>query len=127
MTQRRPFLPTARQINWLLIVGFLAVGYAFYLRYLVIEQPTVGLACDAGLATWLCFTRKVVTALFGYSVLGALALGLALLHLARPSMALLLPALAAAGFGIVLYNTGLSSLATALLIVSFARPQNAAA
>jgi hypothetical protein len=30
---RRPlFLPTARQTNWLLIVGFLSLGQAFYLR-----------------------------------------------------------------------------------------------
>lgn len=127
MTQRRPFLPTARQLNWLLVVGFLSVGYALYLRYLAIEQSAVGLACDAGLTTWLCFTRKIVTTLFGYSVFGVLALALALLNLARPSMALLLSALAVTGFGIVLYNVGLSSLAAALLIAGFARPQNAAA
>src|SRR5215217_4040744 len=42
------FLPTARQTNLLLLVGFLSFGYALYLRYLVIEQSTVGLACEAG-------------------------------------------------------------------------------
>ena len=51
------FLPSARATNILLIVGFSALGYALYLRYLGIEQSPVGLACGAGLNTWLCFTR----------------------------------------------------------------------
>ena len=38
----------------LAIVAFLATGYALYLRYLAIEQPSVALACEAGLRTWLC-------------------------------------------------------------------------
>ena len=49
------FLPSARAANVLLIVGFGALGYALYLRYLAIEQSTFGLACGAGLTTWLCF------------------------------------------------------------------------
>jgi hypothetical protein len=120
---REPFLPTARQTNWLLIAGFLSLGYALYLRYLVIEQSTVGLACDAGLRTWLCATRRLVIALFGYSVFGGVALAAAMLNFIRPSLVLFALALAAAGFGIVLYNVALSSLAVALLILSFARPQ----
>jgi hypothetical protein len=122
---RPPFLPTARQTNLLLIVGFAAVGYALYLRYLAIETSAVGLACDAGLATWLCFTRRIVMALFNHSVFGLAALALALLNLIRPSMVLLTPAIVAAGFGIVLYNVGLSALAVALLILGFARPRPA--
>ena len=47
------FLPTARQTNWLLIVGFLALGQALYLRYLAIEHAPVSLACQGGLETWL--------------------------------------------------------------------------
>ena len=58
---RRLFLPTARQTNWLLIVGFLSIGYALYLRYAVIEQSSVSLACEGGLNTWLCATRNVQT------------------------------------------------------------------
>jgi hypothetical protein len=122
---RPPFVPTARQTNWLLIVGFVSIGYALYLRYLAVETPTVGLACDAGLATWLCATRRIVMVLFNHSVFGGLALALALLNLVRPSMVLLVPALAAAGFGIVLYNVGLSALAIAVLILCFARPRAA--
>jgi hypothetical protein len=120
---RRPFLVTARQINLLLTAGFLAVGYALYLRYLVIEQSTVGLPCEAGLATWLCLTRKVTIALFNYNVFGAVALGAAVLNFIRPTLALLTIGLVAAAFGIVLYNVAASSLAVALLILSFARPQ----
>jgi hypothetical protein len=118
----RLFLPTARQLNVLLIVGFLSVGYALYLRYLVIEQSTVGLACEAGLRTWLCFTRKTVIALFNHSVFGVGALAAALINLVRPSIMMLALGLAAGGFGIVLYNLGLSALALPLLILSLARP-----
>ena len=46
-----PFLPSARQTNWLLVIGFASLGYALYLRYLVIEQSSVSLACEGGLQT----------------------------------------------------------------------------
>jgi hypothetical protein len=116
------FVPTARQLNVLLIVGFVCLGYALYLRYLVIEQSTVGLPCEAGLRTWLCLTRSVVIALFGYSLFGVTALAAALVNLVRPSLAMTALAIAAAGFGIVLYNVGLSALAVPLLMLALARP-----
>ncbi len=115
------FLPSPRATNILLIIGFCSVGYALYLRYLVIEQSSVSLACEGGLNTWLCFTRKVVTALFRNSAFGFLALAAAALNLLRPSLVLTAIALAAAGFGIVLYNVGLAGIAVALLILSLAR------
>jgi hypothetical protein len=124
---RRPFHPTARQTNVLLTVGFLALGYALYLRYLVIEQSTVGIPCEAGLATWLCLTRAVTIALFTYSVFGVIALAAAVVHVIRPSLPRFLIGLLAAAFGIVLYNVAASSLAVALLILSFARSQPAKA
>jgi len=80
----RLFLPSARATNVLLIVGFCALGYAFYMRYLVIEQSTVSLACEAGLNSWLCTSRTVVTALFTYLVFGWAALIVAALNLLRP-------------------------------------------
>ncbi len=124
---RRPlFLPTARQTNYLLAIGFLSVGYALYLRYLAIEQSTVGLACEAGLDSWLCLARKTAIGLFMHSVFGTVAIGAAALNLVRPSIVLFAIALAAAGFGIVLYNVALSALAVALLILSLARPVSAA-
>src|SRR6266581_9409713 len=115
------FLPDARATNWLLIVGFCSIGYALYMRYLVIEQSTVGLACQAGLNTWLCFARQITIALFTYSVFGWFALIAAALNLLRPSLVLFAVSLAAACCGVVLYNAGLSSLATGLLVISLAR------
>jgi hypothetical protein len=115
------FLPSARATNWLLIVGFCSIGYALYMRYLAVEQSTVGLACQAGLNTWLCFTRQVTIALFTYSVFGWFALIVATLNLLRPTLVLFAVALAAACCGVVLYNVGLSSLAAGLLVLSLAR------
>ena len=115
------FLPSARATNWLLILGFCSLGYALYIRYLAIEQSTVGLACSAGLDTWLCFSRKIAIMLFTYSVFGWSALVIAALNLLRPSLLLFALALCAACFGVVLYNVGLSSLAVGLLLLSFAR------
>jgi hypothetical protein len=115
------FLPSARATNVLLIVGFSALGYALYMRYLAIEQSAVGLACGAGLDTWLCFSRRIAIALFTNSVFGITALAIAALNLLRPSLLLFALALAAACFGIVLYNIALSALAVGLLVLSFAR------
>jgi hypothetical protein len=120
---RRPlFLPTARQTNWLLIVGFLAVGEALYIRYMAIENVNVELACQAGLKTWLCSTFRLSIVLFNHEVFGGVALLAALLNLLRPSIVLVALALAAAGFGIVLHNADLSALAAGVLILSLARP-----
>jgi hypothetical protein len=117
------FIPTARQTNWLVAIGLLSVGYALYLRYLAVEYTTVGLACQAGAQTWLCFTRKIVIALFTNSVFGFVALAAALLNMIRPSLVLFAIGLAAAGLGVVLYNVGLAALAAGLLILSLARPR----
>ena len=118
----RPFLPSARQTSWLLIVGFLALGEALYLRYLAIEHAPVSLACQGGLNTWLCTTFRLAIVLYNHSVFGWVALGAAALNLVRPSMVLVSVALAAAAFGLVLHNANLAGLAAALLILSLARP-----
>ena len=116
------FVPTARQTNWLLCVGFLAVGWALWLRYRALEFSEVSLACQAGLDTWLCGTFRGVIVLYNHYVFGAVAVGAALLNLLRPSLPLFAIALAAAAFGIVLHNPSLSALAAALLVISLARP-----
>ena len=124
---RRPlFLPTARQTNWLLIVAFLSVGEALYIRYMAIENVNVELACQAGLNTWLCTAFRLSIVLFNHDVFGGVALVAALLNLIRPSIVLTSLSLAAAGFGIVLHNAELSALAAGLLILSLARPAPAA-
>ena len=124
---RRPlFLPTARQANWILIVAFLSVGEALYLRYVAIENSTVSLACQAGLDTWLCATFRLTIFLFSHEVFGAIALVAALLNLMRPSLVLVMVSLAAAAFGVVLHNADLSAVAAGVLVLSLARPAPAA-
>jgi hypothetical protein len=120
---RRPlFLPTARQTNWLLIIGFLSVGEALYLRYMAIENGNVSLACQAGLQTWLCSAFRLSIVLFNHQVFGAVAIIAAVLNLLRPTLLLMALAIAAAGFGVVLHNADLSALAAGVLILSLARP-----
>jgi hypothetical protein len=122
-----PFRLTPYQVQFLLVVGFLTVGYALYLRYLAVEYSTVALACDAGLQSTLCKSRTLATYLFKNSVFGIVALIVATLHVMRPSIATLTVGLIAAGFGIVLYNIVLSGIAIGLLILGFARPAPATA
>jgi hypothetical protein len=123
--RRSLFLPTARQTNWLLIVAFLAVGQALYIRYMAIENLNTELACQAGLRTWLCTAFRVSIVFFNYNVFGFAALGAALLNLWRPSLLWTSLALAAACFGVVLHNADLSALAAGVLILSLARPASA--
>jgi hypothetical protein len=120
---RRPlFLPSARQTNWLLVIGLLAVGEALYIRFLAIENPNVALACQAGLKTWLCTSWQLSVVLFRHEVFGLAALAVALLNLIRPSLVLVALTLAVAAFGVVLHNVDLSALAVGVLILSLARP-----
>jgi|SRR5271166_4038327 len=125
--KKTPFRLTPYQVQWLLIIGFLTVGYALYLRYLVIEFSTLALACDAGLQTMACKARSLATVLFKNSVFGIVAMVIAVLHVIRPSIVLLTGGLIAAGLGIVLYNVALSGIAVGLLILGFARPAPATA
>ncbi|HWV50939.1 hypothetical protein [Pseudorhodoplanes sp.] len=122
MTSRPLFAPTARQTNWLILLGLLSLGYALYLRYLAVELSSVGLACQGGLQTWLCATRQFVMTLFNNSVFGWVAIGAATINLIRPTLPVFALGLMAAAFGVVLYNVELSALAAALLVLSFARP-----
>jgi hypothetical protein len=122
-----PFRLTPYQVQFLLIVGFVTVGYALYLRYLAVEFSPVALACDAGLQTMICKMRSLATYLFKNSVFGIAALAIAVLHVLRPSIVLLTGGLIAAGLGIVLYNIVLSGIAIGLLILGFARPAPATA
>jgi hypothetical protein len=120
------FLPTARQTNWLLVVGFLALGEALYLRYLAIEYAQVSLPCQGGLDTWLCASFRTAIPLYNRGIFGAVALVVAFVNLWRPSILLVAITLAASAFGLVLHNADLAGLAIALLILSLARPAPAA-
>ena len=125
--KKTPFRVTPYQVQFLLIVGFVTVGYALYLRYFAVEFSTTALACDAGLQSMLCKARTLASSLFKNSVFGIVALIIATLHVMRPSIVLLTGGLIAAGLGIVLYNIVLSGLAIGLLILGFARPAPATA
>jgi hypothetical protein len=125
--KKHPFRLSALQVQWLMVVGFMTVGYAIYLRYLAIENSQVALACDAGLQTWLCKTRLTATWLFRNNVFGGAAMVIAVLHVLRPSIVTLTAGLAMAGAGIVLYNLTLSGLAVGLMILGFSRPAPATA
>jgi hypothetical protein len=118
----RLFRPTARQLIVVAPLGVLALGYAFYMRYGVIQDTPTGLACDGGLATLLCRMRSAAVALYQHSMFGAVAVSVALVNLLRPALVLLVLGMIAAALGIVLYNIVLSGLAVALLILSLARP-----
>jgi hypothetical protein len=122
-----PFRLTPYQVQFLLVVGFVTLGYALYLRYLAVEFSQVALACDAGLQTLLCKSRALAMVLFKNSVFGITALVIAVLHFVRPSIVLLTGGLIAVCLGIVLYNAALSGLAIGLLILGFARPAPATA
>ena len=122
-----PFRLSPYQVQFLMVVGFVTVGYALYLRYLAIEFSTVALACDAGMQTMICKARTLATVLFKNSVFGITALVIAVLNLMRPSIVLLTGGLIAAGLGIVLYNVVLAGLAIGLFILGFARPAPATA
>lgn len=115
------FQPSDRQIHWLLIVGFTAVGYALYVRYLGIEHMATSRLCEEGVKTWLCSSRSVMIQLLTHSVFGGIALVAAVLNFIRPSILLALLALGAAGMGLVLYNVTASALAVGLLVLSLAR------
>ena len=125
--KKTPFRLTPYQVQFLLAVGFLTVGYAMYLRYFGIEFSSFALACDAGQQTVQCKARALATSLFRNSVFGIVALIVATLHVIRPSIVLLTAGLVAATLGIVLYNIALSGIAIGLLILGFARPAPATA
>lgn len=120
-TPNRLFLPSARATNILLIVGFGALGYALYVRYMGIEQSAIGLACNAGLDTFMCTQRRVLAALFDRSIIGFAAVIIAAVNLLRPTLVVFALGLAVACVGVVLYNVMLSALAIGLLLLSFAR------
>jgi hypothetical protein len=124
---KKPFRLTPYQVQWLMVVGFVTIGYALYVRYLVVEFSTVALACDAGLQSLPCKARALATVLFKNSVFGIVALVIAGLNFIRPSIVLLTVGLVAACLGIVLYNVVLSGLAIGLFILGFARAAPATA
>lgn len=118
----KPFRPSCCQSNWLIAGGLIAVGYAIYLRYMIVENVQAGLACDAGRPSWLCLSRQVAMTLDNTGAFGWIALVFAVAAFIRPGTALVALALAATALGLVMHNAGLAGLAGGLIVLSFARP-----
>lgn len=116
------FLPTPRQTIALAVLALASLSHALFVRYYAIEQTSVALACQAGAETIICMSSRLLLALHIPPSLGIAALVAALLNLVRPSVVLCAAALVAAGHGLVIYNTALSALAVAVLVLSLARP-----
>jgi hypothetical protein len=119
---QRPFHPSPHAVNGLIVLGFAALLYAFYLRYFVIEGGNMRLACEGGASSMTCLVRRGAIEIFRNEVFGAVALAAAAWHLWRPRIAVFAVSLVFAAFGLVLYNNGLAALAVGLLVMSFARP-----
>jgi hypothetical protein len=118
----RPFLPSKREALLLALVGLASLGTALLLRYGIIQNTPLGLACEAGRGGFVCALRLGVILLFTFSVFGWGALAAAMIQLFRPNVLVLGLGLVFALAGLVLYNTGASALAIALLLLSLARP-----
>jgi hypothetical protein len=116
------YRPTRLQIGLLMAIGLVALGCGLYVRYRLIEQAALGVACQTGAPSTECSVRSSAIILFEHWVFGATAVISALLNLFRPSAVLIAIALFAGGLGIVLYNVALSALALTLLVFSLARP-----
>jgi hypothetical protein len=120
--RNRPlYRPSRRQAAALAVIAVIALGCGFYVRYRLIEQSSVGIACQSGSTDLACSIRSTAITLFTPSAFGFTALVAALLNLYRPSLVLIALTLLAGGIGIVLYNVALSALALALVILSLAR------
>jgi hypothetical protein len=103
-----------------------AVGLALYLRYGLIQNTPIGLACGAGEQSLTCAVRIAVINVFVRGGFGWTALVASLVQLWRPNLATFAIGLLSAAFGLVLYNTRLSALAVAFLVLSLARARSGA-
>ena len=121
----RYFVPTPRQTNFLILLGSAAVALAFYLRFSVVEAPTLIAACSANAWRVSCGIRQLLIELYEMQFFGGVALVAAVLHFNRPRVGMFAIALVATCLGLVLFNAGSAALAAALLIIAFARPVHA--
>lgn len=118
---RSLYRPTPLQAAILAVIAATALGCGFYVRYRLIEQAAVGIACQTGAANTGCSIRSTAIMLHEMSLFGLTSVISALLNLFRPSVVLIALALLAGGIGIVLYNVALSALALTLLMLCLAR------
>lgn len=115
------FKPSRQALLILIPLGLSALLLALFLRYGVIQNAPVSLACEAGKESFICSIRHVAILLFVRSMFGWTALLAAAVQLWRPHIVAFGIGVVSAALGLVLYNTWLSALAVALLVLSLAR------
>ena len=120
------FLPSRRAAALLASLGVVALGMALYLRYFIIQNSAIGVACEAGAVSLTCKLRLAVILMFVQDCFGWVAMIAAGVQLWRPNIVAFGTGLIFALMGLVLYNTRASALAIALLVLSLARPSPAA-
>jgi Gpi18-like mannosyltransferase len=114
----RPSLPATLILVPLVIA---ALGVALFLRYGIIQNTPIGLACEGGGESLTCTVRLTAILMFTWDVFGWVAVAAALIQLWRPNSVAFGISVVFAALGLVLYNTRLSALAVALLVLSLAR------
>ena len=120
------FLPSRLAAAILAVLGLAAVSAALYLRYCIIQNSAIGVACEAGEVSLTCKLRLAMILMFVQDCFGWLAIIAAGVQLWRPNIVAFGTGLVFALLGLVLYNTRASALAVALLVLSLARPSPAA-
>jgi hypothetical protein len=120
------FLPSKRASAVLTVLGLAALGAALYLRYAIIQNSAIGVACEAGEQSLRCQVRLAAILMFVRGGFGWVALIAACVQLWRPNVVAFGTGLVFALLGLVLYNTRISALAIALLVLSLARLWRAA-
>jgi hypothetical protein len=110
-----------RQVLLLVLIAFASFCVALCLRYLFIENSTIGEMCEGWASGWACASRRTIIAVLQSVAVGWIALVAAALNLLRPSLLKCSVAVAATSCALVLYNAGLAALAVALLLLTLAR------
>ena len=118
----RLFLPSARFAAIITALGLVTLCAALYLRYFIIQNSGIGVACEAGEQSLTCKVRLAAILMFVQGVFGWVAMIAAGVQLWRPHVVVFAVGVVFALLGLVLYNTRVSALAVALLVLSLARP-----
>jgi hypothetical protein len=123
-TQRAPklFLPSRRASLVLAALSIVALSTALFLRYGIVQNSVIGVACEAGEVSLTCEIRLAVILTFVQDLFGWAAMIAAGIQLWRPNTVAFGTSLIFALLGLVLYNTRASALAICLLVLSLARP-----
>ena len=116
------FLPSPRASFVLAGLSIAALSTALFLRYGIIQNSVIGVACEAGEVSLTCKIRLAVILMFIQDLFGWVAIIAAGIQLWRPNIVAFGTSLISALLGLVLYNTRASALAIALLVLSLARP-----